>query len=165
MVDDGIDKEMAVEGASKGSIGIDVTTSTGHLIRRAAQRYAAIWANVVSEDLTSPQFGVLALLDAGGQLDQQTVGARGGLDKSTCGYLIDRMQRAGLVLAEVDPANRRRKLISLTDAGRARLADALPLQRRVQDSALAELTDGERVELNRLLRKLLALQPDGKAPQ
>lgn len=148
-----------MQGATEGQVGIDVTASAGHLIRRAAQRYSAIWASLVPGGLTSPQFGVLAILDAGGQLDQQTIGERGGLDKSTCGYLVDRMHQAGFVQADVDPTNRRRKLISLTPAGRARLIEALPLQRQVQEAALAELSGDDRVELNRLLLKMLGLRP------
>jgi DNA-binding MarR family transcriptional regulator len=101
---------------------------------------------------------VLAILDADGRLDQQTLGERGGFDKSTCGYLVDRMHQAGLVRADVDPTNRRRKLISLTAAGRVRLAEALPLQRQVQEAALADLTEEDRMELNRLLLKILGLQ-------
>jgi DNA-binding MarR family transcriptional regulator len=85
------------------------------------------------------------------------------LDKSTCGYLVDRMHQTGLVHADVDPANRRRKLISLTAAGRARLTEALPLQRQVQEAALAELTGDDRVELNRLLLKMLGLPPVNEA--
>lgn len=147
-----------MQGATEGPVGIDVTASAGHLIRRAAQRYSAIWASLVPGGLTSPQFAVLAILGAGGRLDQQTIGERGGLDKSTCGYLVDRMHQAGLVHADVDPTNRRRKLISLTAAGRARLTEALPLQRQVQEAALAELSGDDRVELNRLLLKMLGLR-------
>ena len=148
-----------MQGATEGRIGIDVTASTGHLIRRTAQRYSAIWAASIPGGLTSPQFGVLAILDADGPLDQQTLGERGGFDKSTCGYLIDRMHQAGLVRADVDPTNRRRKLISLTAAGRVRLAEALPLQRQVQEAALADLTEEDRMDLNRLLLKILGIQP------
>jgi DNA-binding MarR family transcriptional regulator len=154
-----------VQRATDGHVAIDVMASTGHLIRRAAQHYSAIWAGLMPGGLTSPQFGVLALLDAGDPLDQQTIGERGGFDKSTCGSLIDRMHRAGLVHAQVDPANRRRKLISLSDAGRARLTDALPFQRQVQQIALATLTDDDRAELNRLLTKMLSLVPTEETAQ
>jgi DNA-binding MarR family transcriptional regulator len=151
--------------AARGSAGIDVTASTGHLIRRAAQRYSAIWADLSPGDLTSPQFGLLALLDSEGELDQQTLGQRGALDKSTCGYLVDRMQRAGLVNSVTDPTNRRRKLISLTGAGRTRLREAAPLQQQVQAMALSELTEQDRLELNRLLTKMLSLGPPVDAEQ
>lgn len=150
-----------MKAATAGRAGIDVTTSTGHLIRRASQRYSALWASAMPKRLTSPQFTVLALLASGGPLDQQTIGESGGLDKSTCGDVIDRMRRGRLVQAEVDPANRRRKLISLTDEGHARLDEALPFQRRIQDAALTELTDEDRAELNRLLSKMLGLRPIG----
>lgn len=147
---------------TRDSVGIDVAASTGHLIRRAAQRYSAIWADLLPGGLTSPQFGLLALLDSEGQLDQQTLGQRGALDKSTCGYLVDRMQRAGLVLSITDPTNRRRKLISLTGTGRDRLREASPVQQQVHAVALSELSERDRRELNRLLTKMLRLGPLGE---
>jgi DNA-binding MarR family transcriptional regulator len=131
---------------------------TGHLLRRAVQYYAALWASTVTASLTSPQFAVLALLHTAGGLDQRTIAADAALDKSTCGDLVDRLARRGLVEAGTDPGNRRRKIVRITDAGRQRLEEAAPQQREVHRAALAELSDAERAELNRLLLKMLRLE-------
>jgi DNA-binding MarR family transcriptional regulator len=131
--------------------------STGHLLRRAGQHYATLWTAIVTSGLTSPQFAVLALLADGEELDQRTIAEGAALDKSTCGDLVDRLARRGLVAAGPDPDNRRRKLVRITDEGVARLAAAAPQQREVHSAALARLSAADRAELNRLLLKMLEL--------
>jgi MarR family transcriptional regulator, temperature-dependent positive regulator of motility len=139
---------------------IDLTEplqSTGHLLRRAVQHYATLWTATVTAGLTSPQFAVLAVLARGEELDQRTIAEGAALDKSTCGDLVDRLAGRGLVEAGLDPGNRRRKRVRITDAGRERLEAAAAQQREVHAAALAELSDKDRAELNRLLRKMLGL--------
>lgn len=132
--------------------------STGHLLRRGVQRYAALWSATVTAGLTSPQFALLALLDREGELDQRTIAEGAALDKSTCGDLVDRLAGRGLVDAAVDPGNRRRKLVRITERGREQLAAAAPQQHEVHAAALAGLSEAERAELNRLLLKMLGLE-------
>jgi MarR family transcriptional regulator, temperature-dependent positive regulator of motility len=137
---------------------IEPMQSTGHLLRRAVQHYAALWANAAAGSLTSPQFAVLAVLRTAWALDQRTIAEGAALDKSTCGDLVDRLARRGLVEAQTDPGDRRRKLVRITDAGRQQLAAAASQQREVHQAALARLSKGERAELNRLLLKMLGLE-------
>lgn len=121
------------------------------------QAYTAVWTSTVSDKLTSPQFAVLAVLSVEESLDQQTIGARAGLDKSTCGHIVDHLDKRQLVSAAIDPANRRRKLITLTERGRETLRTATPLRARAENDALAALTAEERRELGRLLAKMTGL--------
>lgn len=137
---------------------IEPLESTGHLLRRAVQHYAALWASTVTGGLTTPQFAVLALLHSGAGLDQRTIAEGAALDKSTCGDLIDRLARQGLVAAGPDPDDRRRKLVRITAAGRRQLRAAAVQQGEVHQAALAELSATERAELNRLLLKMLRLE-------
>jgi DNA-binding MarR family transcriptional regulator len=149
---------------------IDLTEplqSTGHLLRRAVQQYAMLWTATVTAGLTPPQFAVLALLANGEELDQRTIAEGAALDKSTCGDLVDRLARRGLVEAGPDPDNRRRKLVRITDEGLKRLEATAPQQREVHAAALAGLSETERADLNRILRKMLALptqQPTDDRP-
>jgi DNA-binding MarR family transcriptional regulator len=139
---------------------IDLTEplqSTGHLLRRAVQHYAMLWTATVTAGLTSPQFAVLALLARGEELDQRTIAEGAALDKSTCGDLVDRLARRGLVEAGPDPDNRRRKLVRITDLGLQRLQAVAVQQREVHSAALAGLSETDRAELNRLLLKMLGL--------
>jgi DNA-binding MarR family transcriptional regulator len=121
------------------------------------QHYATLWTAIVGSGLTSPQFAVLALLANGEELDQRTIAEGAALDKSTCGDLVDRLARRGLVAAGPDPDDRRRKLVRITGEGLERLAAAAPRQREVHSAALARLSETDRAELNRLLLKMLGL--------
>jgi DNA-binding MarR family transcriptional regulator len=135
----------------------ELLRSTGHLVRRAMQWYSAIWSSTVPDGLTSPQFTVLRVLASSSSLHQRTIGERAGLDKSTCGQVIDRLHELGYVRACVDPANRRRKLVDISACGRAVFDATAPLRHQVERTAVAALSDDERSELNRLLAKMMRL--------
>jgi DNA-binding MarR family transcriptional regulator len=68
---------------------------------------------------------------------------------------LDRLERAGLVAREPDPADRRGTLIALTDDGRALIDRLTPDHLANEDRLLAGLSAGEREQLAALLRKLL----------
>lgn len=129
-----------------------------HLVRRAAQRSTAEWAATVTSGLTAVQYAVLVVLAEEEVCDQQTLGSRAGFDKATGTYLIDRMTQSGLVKAQVDLANRRRKLVSLTPLGQQ------TLERMVEEAKQAEvqfascLEPAEAVALKHLLGKLCGVQ-------
>jgi DNA-binding MarR family transcriptional regulator len=130
-------------------------TSTGHLLRRARQRWNGLWSELVSSAMTSPQFFVLSLLAPGDVLDQQEIGEQASLDKASCSYLIDRLDKLGLIDRETDPDNRRRKLIKITQPGLDALEAALPGHALTQRTALGNLTPAEQEQLNQLLLKLI----------
>ncbi|MBV1949069.1 MarR family winged helix-turn-helix transcriptional regulator [Streptomyces sp. BV129] len=133
----------------------------GHLLRWAVQRWTALWADHVDGPLTLIQFAILRELNNESPLDQQTLGHRTGLDKSTCGYLVDRLCKRGALDAGIDPANRRRKLITLTPEGRDLLEKTSPVAVQVNEKALANLSADERAQLAHLLRRLTEPSPKG----
>ncbi|MEV7422441.1 MULTISPECIES: MarR family winged helix-turn-helix transcriptional regulator [unclassified Streptomyces] len=96
---------------------VDLTTHPGHLARRLQQAHHLLWNAMVSEEITSPQYAVLNALVAEPGLDQRTVGARVGLDRSTIAEVISRLDRRGLLAKARDPRDGRRFLLRLTDEG------------------------------------------------
>lgn len=134
-----------------------------HQLRRAAQAWTALWQQRVP-DLTSPQFGVLLVLDDHGSMDQSALGALAAIDRSTLTPLLDRLEARGLVTKAMDPANRRRRIITLTDTGRRRLTataeEAGQLLDQVED-LLGERRLGELVQVLRVLGDMPGHQSPG----
>lgn len=129
-------------------------TSVMHLVRRAAQRTGTSWSAAVSSGLTQLQYAVLIVLDELGTCDQQTVGSRAGMDKATGTYVIDRMVQADLVQTHPDAANRRRKLITMTEAGRQLLAQTIVQAKVAEEKVVSRLSEAEQKTLIGLLSRL-----------
>ena len=75
------------------------------------------------------------------------------VDAPAATVAVNDLEERGLVVREIDPANRRCKLVSLTDAGRALLSRI----DRVEDPApevLAALDAGDLEALRAILRKI-----------
>ncbi len=71
--------------------------------------------------------------------------------------LVDRLQEAGLVRREHCANDRRAIYVSITDAGNAKLEEALAVHvRYLDDNLAARLSDHERAQLTELLTKLNA---------
>ncbi|MEG8182037.1 MarR family transcriptional regulator [Nocardia terpenica] len=75
------------------------------------------------------------------------------MDAPAATVTVNDLEERGLVVREVDPTNRRSKLVSITDAGRAALADALGTPDPAPKS-LVDLPADELSALHEILRKL-----------
>ncbi len=69
--------------------------------------------------------------------------------------LVDRLERAGLVLREQDPDDRRSVRVRLTRKGLSTVDRAVAAHLAAEQELLAPLNDAERARLAGLLRKLL----------
>lgn len=136
----------------------------GHLLRVCQQLHVALWTESFDRNLTSPQFAVLHELSHENPLDQTTLRSRASLDRSTATDIIQRLVRKGWITQHRDPADSRRKLIELTEEGRAAHRAALGPARHVSDKMLNEIDHAERAELIRLLTKVVARSCDRDSP-
>ncbi|SRR6266487_1068706 len=100
------------------------------------------------------QFGVLSRLAANEGKSQQAIGELIGLNPTRMVFLVDELERLGLVERRRNPADRRSNALHLTDAGRA----VLDRVRRSGDDPSerlgASLSAAERRQLTGLLRRL-----------
>lgn len=129
----------------------------GYLIRRAQQLAVAIFMEETAGfDVTPVQFAILnALMDDPGE-DQITLSSRVAFDQATFGSVIARLEDKGWVQRQADPADKRRKLLWITDEGEK---VALQMKRAVskaQQRIVGPLGVAERVQLSELLGKLIA---------
>lgn len=77
------------------------------------------------------------------------------VDAPAATVAVNDLEERGLVVRAVDPANRRSKLVSLTDAGRALLARIEQVEDPAPD-ALAALDAGDLEALRAILAKITA---------
>jgi DNA-binding MarR family transcriptional regulator len=95
--------------------------------------------------LTLGDFDVLAQLgQAGGELRMSELAARAYSSRSGMTRRIDRLMDEGLVLRVNSDADGRGVVVTLTEAGVARLAQATPVHLgKVRELFVAKLTDAE----------------------
>lgn len=137
----------------------------GQVRRRLEQRMADVFAR---HGLTAADFLVIVTLRRAGKpyrMAQARLMAALGLTSGTVSLRLDRLVKAGSVIREPDPDDRRGSIIRLSDSG-LRLFDAVaPEHLDNEDRLLSALTADERTELAGLLRHLLvSLEPPRPAP-
>lgn len=143
----------------------DIYSAPGHLIRRAQQILVSLFLEQTGGVITPIQFGVLAVLESQGELDQITLAQRLALDASTSGSTLERVEKKGWIVRRVHDEDKRRRLVSLTDEGRALLVALRDDVETVQHRLLDSLDPKERAIFMRLLAKLVNLNNDvSRAP-
>ncbi|MGC4814333.1 MarR family winged helix-turn-helix transcriptional regulator [Micromonospora sp. DT228] len=132
------------------------TTPTWLLNQTASHATRLLTEGFAAHDLRGYHYRLLTALSEDGPASQADLGRRCGIDRSDVVAAINDLAGRGLVLRAPDPADRRRNVISVTDAGvteARRLGETLD---RVQRDLLAPLSSTEREQLTRLLTRLLA---------
>jgi DNA-binding MarR family transcriptional regulator len=104
--------------------------------------------------LRSYHYRLLAGLEEGGPVSQADLARGTGVDRSDVVSVLGDLEQAGLVERAPDPANRRRNIVSLTSAGKRRLAMLDRIVTEVQERVLAPLSEPQRKQLLSLLRRL-----------
>ncbi|MGN5382125.1 hypothetical protein BIV25_21380 [Streptomyces sp. MUSC 14] len=132
---------------------LQLDESLPHQLRRAAQAWTINWHHRVP-DLTSPQFAVLLVLRDHGSMDQTALGTLTAVDRTTITQLLDRLEARELVTKEADPANRRRRIITLTEAGRRHLETAVTEAARLHERLQSMFGEEELQRLVDMLRTL-----------
>lgn len=111
-------------------------------------------ASMAAHGLTPAEFAVLeALLHKGplllGDIQKKILVSSGGIT-----YLVDRLEARGLVSRRPCPSDRRATFAELTSAGGALMRRIFPDHAARLERALSGLSDAEKEEAIRLLRKL-----------
>jgi DNA-binding MarR family transcriptional regulator len=96
---------------------------------------------------------LLSYLHAGAPALQQQLCEALWLDPNNCVLLLNELEDLGYIERRRDPADRRRHVVELTDAGRVALERAERAQEGLGDELFAALSDEERATLRSLLSR------------
>lgn len=169
MDEDGIDR--VVEAWRRERPDIDVS-SIGiisriwrvgrHLEKERKDRLAELGTDRVTID-------VLAMLRRSGAPYRRTAGELTHSSLITSGGVsqrLDKLEKAGLITRHIHPEDRRRIEVQLTDAGVRLIDEVLADLMEHESKLLAVLSDGDKTDLRRALKVLLAEfeHPDHDGP-
>jgi DNA-binding MarR family transcriptional regulator len=102
--------------------------------------------------LRSYHYRLLAALEESGPA---SLARSTSVDRSDVVTVLGELERLGLIERTVDPNNRRRNIVSITRAGSEQLRALDHVIDAVQDRVLAPLSQNERRQLTKLLRRLV----------
>jgi DNA-binding MarR family transcriptional regulator len=124
---------------------------------RTMEAYEAIGSNPY-------HYSVLAVLEEGARDTQAKIADALGYDRSWLVGLLDELEEGGFIERKRDPDDRRRHLVSLTPAGKKRLAQLRAVSKKVEDDLLASLDAEQRAQLHELLLQLASDHDPRYAP-
>lgn len=125
-------------------------------VQRAARALARLFDDALRpHDLTNGQFSLLMSLNRPTPANLSSVASLLAMDRTTLTAALKPLERRDLVTITADPADKRSRLISLTQQGMRLLADVVPIWKRTHGELEQVLTPGEQGRLLIDLRKLL----------
>lgn len=139
-----------VETSSLASRHERVVRELGRLIRRSRASSAAIAAEV-HPSLTASAYSFLVELDRGGPQRAGDLIALFGLDKSTVSRHLAALEALHLVERLPDPEDGRASILSVSQEGAQRLADAAARRRGRLDTVFQDWSEGDLDDFGRLL--------------
>jgi DNA-binding MarR family transcriptional regulator len=126
----------------------------GYLLRLASQRHSVIFQSHISHDLTPTQFTTLVRVAEEKAVSQNQLGRLAAMDIATIKGVVDRLKVKGLLAATPDPSDKRRSIITLTEAGAALIAQLHDEGLKISQETLAPLKPAEQKTLLSLLKKI-----------
>jgi MarR family transcriptional regulator, lower aerobic nicotinate degradation pathway regulator len=126
----------------------------GFILRQASQRHATLFAARMGADTTPTQWAALAKLHEVGPTSQNLLGRLTAMDVATIKGVVDRLMKRGLVRSATDETDARRRLLTLSDAGRAFVEANFDAAHAVTRETLAPLAERERAMFVALLERL-----------
>ncbi|WP_370666199.1 MarR family winged helix-turn-helix transcriptional regulator [Streptomyces sp. IBSBF 2507] len=121
-------------------------------------RHGGVTDAWIREALTAsgvtPRHAVVLMQLNGGQLGQRELGTLLCVDPSILVTLLNALEDRNLVRRQRDPADRRRHIVEITEAGTAAVAEFDAAIGRVEDELFADFTPRERDTLRLLLARV-----------
>lgn len=133
----------------------DATPPIGFLLVRLGEQIDQGFVDALATLGLKPRdLRLLIVVERAGRLSQRRLAAELGVDPGNLIAALDRLEEAGVLVRERDPADRRQRLVALTPAGTRLLRRAVKAAAAVEDEVLAAISDDERRLLHRLAHRI-----------
>ncbi|ATU92333.1 MarR family winged helix-turn-helix transcriptional regulator [Phyllobacterium zundukense] len=125
-------------------------------VQRAARALARRFDEAMRPfDLTNGQFSLLMSLNRPKPPNLSSVASLLAMDRTTLTAALKPLERRGLVMVTIDPADKRGRLLALTPEGMRLLSDVTPIWQSTHGELEQMLGDGEHERLLNSLKKVL----------
>lgn len=148
-------KRPAVSHAPDADLSYALDDQPGFLLRVALKAHTTVFTANMIDNLTPPQFSTLAKLKEVGPCSQNYLGRLIYYDSATITGVINRLKNRGLIESIVDPLDRRRVAIDLTESGRAVAEKAIAAVKEISRETFSPLSPSEHTTLTALLKKVI----------
>ena len=136
-------------------IANELANSSGYLLARLGMAFKVqATARAEESGFELYDYSLLAILGEGARETQSTIADALMLDPSRLVALLDSLEQRGLVVRQRDPLDRRRHVVSITDAGRTELARLRAIVHELEEEFFAPLDAASREVLHPLLVQL-----------
>jgi DNA-binding MarR family transcriptional regulator len=119
-------------------------------------REAAVEKALAPHELSVARYRSLVNISRLGDCSMKELAVMTGIDRSTLTRVIDQLIEHGLVARAEDAADRRRVLLSITEAGRAKLAGAEAVVQEIGRKSLENIPEDTQRAMVEGLRAMLA---------
>jgi DNA-binding MarR family transcriptional regulator len=157
---DGVVSSSSPEVANRVVRGVEPTSAPvesdlGWALGVVFRRYAKASAAALEDLPGGPRgYQVLATTNSEGSKRQLDLAAQLGVDRTVMTYLLDDLEKAGLVQRRPDPADRRARLIAPTDLGVETLCALENRLSAVEQEVLGILDEADRSSFRMLLQRV-----------
>ena len=114
----------------------------------------------ISDSLRGEQFVLGFVSHAEGSVIPSDISAEMGISTARIAAALNSLESKGLITRRIDPNDRRKILVELTDAGRAKEQEHTNSIMRVMTRMLENLGEADAVEFLRILKKLAEHPPE-----
>jgi DNA-binding MarR family transcriptional regulator len=140
----------------KGTRRQSFQDSTGYLLARVGSLSRQRWVAMLGRlDINPSQYGVVMCLAELGPLGQSHLADLIGVDPRNCVPIIDSLAGRGLVAREIDPSDRRRRVVALTKDGQRLARELTTVGDQMETDILHPLDPADQAHLRRMLLALL----------
>ena len=134
-------------------------TKGGFLISRIKQTGTRIFDRMLADsgidEFNGAQGRILYVLWQNDEISISSLSAQTSLANTTLTAMLDRMENSGLIVRKADPADRRNRLIVLTEKARSLKDDYIRISREMNELYYQGFTEKEIIQFEAYLQRVL----------